>query len=375
MKILTFASFPPNIGGAERRLIDICERLTERHPDVEIDLIAYQECPKKIKNLQLYHFDLSTKTSAARGVKYMTLAALKGTALNMKNRYDLVYAMSIFSPGVPAALTALAFGKKFALHTSGTDIKQDVLSVNYKLGSFFPVLTCALQNFVVGNADLVITDARFDHEGVKKRFPKANSVFVQIGIDTQRHCPDARARSRLRMELGLGESDVVVVYTGTGQRRKNLDRVLLAANRLPEVKFMFVGPKREDLEPLGRISENCLVIGPVADTTDYLKASDIFVLPSSGEGLSNALLEAMSTGMPAIVSAVGDSAVWVKDGVNGFVISGSEDFCARVEMLSAKPELIREMGERSRELMLGNFDWDKCIEEIYGMFKDLAKAA
>jgi glycosyltransferase involved in cell wall biosynthesis len=372
MKILTFASFPPNIGGAERRLIDICERLTQRHPDVEIDLIAYQECPKKIKNLRLYHFNLSTKTSASRGVKYMTFAALKGAALNMKKRYDLVYAMSIFSPGVPAAVTSLVFGKKFALHTSGTDIKQDVLTINYKLGSFFPVLTGALQKFVIGNADLVITDAKFDHEGVKKRFPKANSVFVQIGIDSERHKPDQQARSRLRKELGLSEQDVVVVYTGTGQRRKNLDRILLAANRLPEVKFMFVGPKREDLEPLGSISDNCLLIGPVADTTDYLKASDIFVLPSSGEGLSNALLEALSTGMPAIVSAVGDSAVWVKDGVNGFVIEGAEDFAAKVETLSGNRELMQEMGVKSRRLMLDNFNWDKCIDDIYSLFKDLA---
>jgi|WetSurMetagenome_2_1015567.scaffolds.fasta_scaffold30188_1 glycosyltransferase involved in cell wall biosynthesis len=371
MKILTFASFPPNIGGAERRLFDICERLTEKHPDVEIDLIAYQECPKKIKNLRLYHFNLSNKTSAVRGVKYMTLGALKGMILSRKKRYDLVYAMSIFSPGVPAALTSIACGKKFVLHTSGTDIKQDVLSINYSMGSFFPVLTNALQKFVVGNADLVITDARFDHEGVKKKFPKSNSVYVQIGIDSERHRPDMSARTSLRKELGLSDVDVVVIYTGTGQRRKNLDRILLAASRLPEVKFMFVGPTREELAAFGIIPENCFVIGPVPDTTNYLKASDIFVLPSSGEGLSNALLEALSTGMPAIVSAAGDSTVWVKDGVNGYVTSSADDFSARIGSLSNNPGLIKEMGERSRKLMLDNFNWDRCIDEIYSLLENI----
>jgi len=81
-------------------------------------------------------------------------------------------------------------------------------------------------------------------------------------------------------------------------------------------------------------------LGLRTDVEDLLREANVFMLTSESEGLSLSVIEAMMSGVPAIVPAVGDLAELVEDGVNGFVVKGDrpEEFATPLLSLLENPE-------------------------------------
>jgi len=94
-----------------------------------------------------------------------------------------------------------------------------------------------------------------------------------------------------------------------------------------------------------KYSENVCFVQNQTNILPFYQASDIFVLPSLTEGLSNALLESQSVGLPAVVTSVGGNTDVVKNGLNGIVVdSGNVE-----QLASALIELI--ISKKNRESM------------------------
>jgi len=98
-------------------------------------------------------------------------------------------------------------------------------------------------------------------------------------------------------------------------------------------------------------------LGAVDDVSAVLKLSHVFVLPSRSEGLSNALLEAMSAGLPCIATAVGGNPEVVVDGETGFLVPSddAEELANRMLTLLRDPQLRHRMGEASRHRVRQHF--------------------
>lgn len=103
--------------------------------------------------------------------------------------------------------------------------------------------------------------------------------------------------------------------------QKRVDRIVDAARLLPGMKFLIAGdgPLRASLE--SEAPPNIRFLGEIDDIAWLYASSDLFVLASSREGTSNALIEAMSAGCVPVVTDVGDNARIVTDGVSGKVVS------------------------------------------------------
>lgn len=89
----------------------------------------------------------------------------------------------------------------------------------------------------------------------------------------------------------------------------------------------------------------------VQDPFDYYCKSDIFILPSRYEGVSNSLLEAMSCGLPVIVSDASPGPLeYVEHEVSGLVVpvDNSERLADAIELLFTDSELRRRLGEEGR---------------------------
>ena len=102
-----------------------------------------------------------------------------------------------------------------------------------------------------------------------------------------------------RRELGLPEDGFIVVYTGTFSSNKGADRLSDALKTCDNVYSLFLG--QGDLEP---DCDRILYKGRVPNdrVAKYLNAADVFVLPTRGEGCCNAIVEALSCGLPVISS-------------------------------------------------------------------------
>ena len=84
-------------------------------------------------------------------------------------------------------------------------------------------------------------------------------------------------------------------------------------------------------------------LGDVADVTPYLRAADVFALPSSTEGLSNALLEAMAAGLAVVATAVGGAVDLIEDGRSGRLVAPGHPIALRDALVAvlADPALRR----------------------------------
>ena len=164
-------------------------------------------------------------------------------------------------------------------------------------------------------------------------------VLVPNGVDTIRFRPvNQRKKNELRESLRLPHGPVLI-YHGVFMERKSIDWLITSLEDfLIEKKLTLVllgDPCRDEGETgyykkLLCLVERFIVDGSIfvrgfsKDVHRYLQASDAYVLPSTGEGLSNALLEAMSAGLIPIVSRTSGSEDLVKDRHNGLTFKSRD---------------------------------------------------
>lgn len=110
---------------------------------------------------------------------------------------------------------------------------------------------------------------------------------------------------------------------------------------------------------------------------DLLAAADAFVLPSWGEGLPNALVEAMAMGLPVVVTETGAMPQVVEDGVNGFVVpvGDARALAQKITYLMENPEEALEMGKRNRALARERFGLDRQVEEWRAIYEGVRRHA
>jgi glycosyltransferase involved in cell wall biosynthesis len=97
---------------------------------------------------------------------------------------------------------------------------------------------------------------------------------------------------------------------------------------------------------------------------------DLFVLPSLGEGISNTILEAMSTGLPVVATRVGGNAELVEEGMTGMLVpSGSATALAgAMQEYYRNPELLVEHGRAARRQVETRFSMEAMMSgylEVY----------
>ena len=108
------------------------------------------------------------------------------------------------------------------------------------------------------------------------------------------------------------------------------------------------------------------LLGERTDITELLVQNDVFCLISNYEGLPISIIEAMRAGLTVIASDVGGNNELVKDGVNGFLVErgNSEQLVERISFLLEHKEILRELGQKSREFYLKEFSAEQMMKRI-----------
>ena len=152
--------------------------------------------------------------------------------------------------------------------------------------------------------------------------------------------------------------DIDVLYVGNLVAVKRLDILLHAAARLaterPGFRLVLVGDGvlRRELEALaGRLALGPAVVfagaRPFEEIAQWLRRSRVFVMTSEMEGLPQAMIEAMSCGVPVVVPDTGDVTTIAKHGENAWIVSPPtvEGFGAAPGRLLDDPALHRKLSD------------------------------
>lgn len=148
------------------------------------------------------------------------------------------------------------------------------------------------------------------------------------------------------------------------------------AKKYPEIKFIIIGHRGEEkqkcLSLIDRYSlqNNVFLVDNRPDAAIYLKAFDVFILPSLKEGLPYALLEAGSAGLPTIASETGGNPEIIADQQSGLLIkpANAKEIIKAVEKLMTDNNLCQTLAKNLREKIIGEFSLKKQLEktiEIY----------
>ena len=156
--------------------------------------------------------------------------------------------------------------------------------------------------------------------------------------------------------------------------RKGFDKLISAVAVLPvekagRVELVFVGdgPARRDLEKAAERSglvDRVVFTGFLADAGPELERADLFALITENEGISNALLEAMSRGVPVLTTGAGGTTDFLIDGENGFLADTDPGAVAsKISALMDRSDL-DDVGMRGREKVMEFFSLERMAEQL-----------
>jgi sugar transferase (PEP-CTERM/EpsH1 system associated) len=207
------------------------------------------------------------------------------------------------------------------------------------------------------------------------RVPARKVTVICNGVDTRRF--QAHDRTTARRGLGLPESCVAIGSVGRLDPVKDHAGLIEAFARVssdPRAILLIVGegPFRGELERLiearglaGRVR----LLGERHDVPQVLAALDVFVLSSLGEGIANAILEAMATGLPVIATRVGGNPELVVDGSTGMLVPSRspEALAAALRRYLEEPALAAAHGCSGRARAVSEF----ALERMVAAYGDL----
>ena len=212
------------------------------------------------------------------------------------------------------------------------------------------------------------------------------TLTIHNGIDASLDASVADA-NRLRQTLKIDPSIPVITCVANLRRVKGIDVLVRAAGIIGlQAKAQIVVAGNLTHNETGRqeftqevmnlnqslpLEHRVRFIGECHEIPAFLKLSDIFVLPSRSEGLSNALLEAMVFSLPCVATSVGGNPEVVVDGETGFLVApdSPEELAEKLLVLLRSPDLLRKMGDASRERILHHFTTEMMVSNVVDAYQ------
>jgi len=193
--------------------------------------------------------------------------------------------------------------------------------------------------------------------------------LMSHSVDTAAFRPENRDRS-----LNRSDGPFTIGYVGRLTAEKNvrwlaaLEKALLERGHR-DFKIVVVGDGGEG-NWLQRNMKNAEFTGVLRGGNLWRAFAnmDLFVFPSETDTFGLVVLEALSSGVPAVVTASGGPKFTVRHGETGYVANGFEDFVSCTERLMTQPELLARMSVAAREYALST-SWERIFEGMYKTYE------
>lgn len=255
------------------------------------------------RNVRVWDMPSSRKITAV-GSMVKTYRAMK--ALSKERQYDLVH---IHTP-IAGAITRLAFrsarkkGTRVIYQAHGFHFFRGAPMQNWLI--YYPV-----EKICARFTDTLITINQEDYQRAKAKFHPRQVVYIPgVGLNAEKYTPSLELRQRKRQELGITPETKVLLSVGELNANKNHETVIKALGALHGDAVYLIcgrGGKQTALEAQIRhlgLQERVKILGYRSDVAEIYQAADWFLFPSYREGLSVALMEAMASNLPCIVSKI-----------------------------------------------------------------------
>jgi glycosyltransferase involved in cell wall biosynthesis len=217
----------------------------------------------------------------------------------------------------------------------------------------------------------------------KQGIPAEHIEVIHNGTPVEKYVVKDEGRiHELRKRYGISSEDIVIGCVARESKRKRQDQLLKAlrlVRRRTKVLLVGTGMNTEYqrlIEPI-RSQHTVFFCGYVSpnEVLNFNRLFDLHVLPSTMEGLSQALLEAMALEVPVIATRAGGNTDLIQDGENGYLFDDNN-----IEQLAEKIRLVIENREdrdrivaRAKRTALEDFSINKTIDRYETFFESLIR--
>lgn len=358
--------FPPEFSGSAKQAISVAKWL--RREAVEPFFVSARlgSYPRRGEVDGLSVFRLPVLNNSALRIPSFWVS-LSFFLISNRNRIDVIHAHGTIQHSI-AGIVGRVLGKPTILKIAmaRSDIAFD------RQGRIWG----RIQKFLVSKFDFYVAtsseiEAELKNSGVAT---EAQIVRIPNGVDMERFSrPEGKTELReLRSSLGL-RNDVIVLFVGVICARKNVDTIVKAWKSARDQgasgQLVCVGPIPADGDSEWTyfrsiltyiedhdLGDSVLFTGYKEDPASYYKAATLFAFPSKAEGMPNAVLEAMASGLPCLLGNFSGAADMIRNGQEGWVIKNDEvsEYARRIAALATDESLLLSMSSsvvrRAQEL-------------------------
>jgi glycosyltransferase involved in cell wall biosynthesis len=389
MKVLMVISqFRPIIGGAEKQAELLAKKLVEKGIQVQVVTGSWKiGTPRKeiINGIQIFRnfsFWGMFGVKGLRPLAALTYMVTLGIYLLLHRReFDIIHVHQVLHPAFISVLTGKGILKKPVLAKNAcSGITSDIKCLRQ-----YPFGNLQLK-YIIGNLDCLIG---VNQEGINE--------FKAIGYPETniQHIPNGVFPSLIKKEKG--NQILFAITTVRLDRQKGIDILLkswakvVAQEKTVRLLILGKGPLESELKKLVtslKLMDSVDFVGLVSNPEEYLRKSEIFILPSRAEGMSNALLEAMCIGLSCIATNISGNAELISENSNkpislgefaieknGILINPDdiEGLCKAILFLIQNRKEREDMGRRSQEFVRKNYSIDLIADKYITLYQRMLK--
>lgn len=361
-------SFLPRWDGVARFLAEVIPKLKD---DFNITVIApdFQGTKVSMDGVNIVRAPLSRFT-----INDLPLAKFSRSLIKpYVEDSDIVLVQDLSTLGYSAIKLAKQFKKTLIsyVHVINWDIVSKSVSTPWFITKFIYWFSKVFSRSLYNKCDILMIPTSDIAFMLEKEKITAAKVVVPQGIDSDKFksVDDKDAAKEL---LGIDPEYKVIGYCGRIGREKNLKTLCKAffyiKKRFPNTKLMLVGkgPESEEKAFREKQTKDIILFGEQDDVIPYLQAMDIYVLPSLTETTSLSTLEAMSCGLPVIVTQLPAMKKYVIDKRNGFFFP-KENWLVlskKLEQLLEQPALRFAVGQEARKTVRQKYSWEVTVQKM-----------
>lgn len=368
--------FPPIGGGAGTATFNIARELVRLGAEVQVLTAGYGDLPamERIDGVVVRRIPTLRRRKDRSNVLEMMIFMIAGMlwAVPIARRFRPAAVITFF--GIPCGPIGYVLKKllriPYIVSLRGGDV-PGYLPANL---STYHRLTAPISRIVWGAAAAIIANSDGLANLARTFMRECPIGVINNGVDTQVFSPGKDTMSA---------SIIRVLTVGRLHHQKAIDVLLRAFAELPdqirsgsELLIVGDGPERHNLAALAAglgIGEKVHFLGWVDrnNLPKIYRSAEIFAFPSRDEGMPNAVLEAMASGLPVIASSVSGIAELVTPDVTGLIIP-IEDQAAlaqALEKLISDGHQREEMGKAGRDKVETAFSWHTAASAYLSLIR------
>lgn len=362
-----------DVGGLENGLVNLINHIPQdRYRHAIICLNGYTDFSKRIKRSDVKVFDLNKQD----GLNFSWYVSLYRLLRQLKP--DIVHTRN-FSTLEGQIVATLARINVRVHGEHGRDI-SDLEGKNRKYNLLRKSIRPLIHRFITVSKDLerwLINTIKVESSHIKQ---------IYNGVDNLRFSPKSKINSTA-IPINFNSRNTFVIGS-VGRMAKVKDYLslirafLLLIKQIPQAKdhlrLLIVGDGESRAECMAMLRqadvENLVWLpGERTDVSELMQLFDVFVLPSLAEGISNTILEAMSSGLPVIATNVGGNVELVIDSQTGRLVPSNnpEAIAVAISEYYDHREMLAKHGQAARQLIEANFSINAMVSRYLDVYDEL----